>query len=113
MVQVECCERWGHRLYYSIMAGVYIIMLITTLVTLGTFGVQFSKTMSFHYTSTGRSAVCVLYGTEPEQNDAFNVRLTNNASCGFTLWGLVTIVLVLVVWIALHVVLALIGKPKA
>ena len=111
MAQVECCKRWGHRVYYVIMTGVYIVILLATLVSLGTFGVQFSATRRFHDRVASSSSVCVLYGLDREDN-AINVRLTNNASCGFVLWGLVTIVLVLVVWIGVHVVLALLGKPK-
>lgn len=108
----NCCKRWFCRLYYALMAVVYLIILAIQLITLGTFGVQFTRTNSFHGTHSDTSAVCVLYGKSMDPSSLFNVVLTNSASCGFTFWGIVTIVLVLLVWMALHVVLAIIGKPK-
>lgn len=104
---VECCKRWSARLYYVLLAVVYLVILIIELVTLGTFGVEFTRTNSLYTTDP----VCVLYGSATETNEV-NVLLNNNASCGFTFWGIVTVVLVLLVWTGLHIVMALCGKPK-
>lgn len=110
---MKCCKRWPHRLYYSIMAGIYGVVLIAQLVTLGTFGVQFSLIDRFHdkHVPDG-SRVCVLFGKKIDASSPLNVRLTNNPSCWFVLWAVVATVLVLLVWIGGHVIMAIIGKPK-
>lgn len=100
MAEGRCCKRAGQRFYYLVMTILYGIVLVIELVTLGTFGVQFSR-MRSHFSSD----VCVLYADN-------NLNPGNNASCGFTLWGLVTIIVVLLVWMVFHVIMALIGRPK-
>ena len=57
--------------------------------------------------------VCVLYGRESDGANGANVELpTSAAACGFVLWGVVTIILVLLMWIVVQVVMAGVGKPR-
>ena len=110
MAEFGCCKRAGQRVYYLIMAIMYGVTLVIELVTLGTFGVQFARTRSFWKDHvTGSSQVCVLYGGS---SDGMNPSLGNSASCGFTLWGLVSVIIVLVVWTIFHIIMAIMGRPK-
>jgi len=99
MGECGCCKRAGQRTYYTIFAVVYVITMVIELVSLGTFGVQFSRTRSLF-----EGDVCVLYG---EDNT-----VKKNASCGFTLWAMTTVVLVLLIWAVFHIIMALLGRPK-
>lgn len=112
MAEFECCKRPGQRIYYFVMVVIFTVILVIQLVTLGTFGVQFSRTRSFwSKNNLGPTAVCVLYG-DKGTDIMYNPILSNNASCGFTLWGLVTVIIVLIIWIVFHVIMGLIGRPK-
>ena len=109
----ECCARWRRRLYYVIISALVGLILFIQLVSLGTFGVQFSRTTSFwkEHVDESVSVVCVLYGTE--STGLANIALPTSASaCGFVLWGNVTIILLLLVWLVIQVVMAIIGRPK-
>ena len=55
--------------------------------------------------------VCVLYGREHSEN-SLNPDLRNNASCGFVLWGLVVVIVILILWIVAYVIMGLLGRPK-
>ena len=92
------------------MAGFFAITLFIEVIALGTFGVQFSRTRSFWVNHVnGDSKVCVLYGTISSN---INPMLTYNASCGFALWALISIVIVLLTWTIYYGVLAVMGRPK-
>lgn len=69
-------------------------MLILEVIALGTFGAQFNSTREFwkkYIVKAGTdSMVCVLYGRS--SIDGANPHLVNNASCGFSFWGIVTII---------------------
>ena len=108
----KCCKRWSTRLFYAILAAIYAILLLLTIITLRTFGRTFAEISSNYPGGNANSTVCVLYGKEEPVN---NIRpgLTNNASCGFVFWGVVTIILVMLVWMVLHIFMALLGRPKA
>ena len=107
------CARPRQRTYYSIMGAIFLIIIIIEVVTLGTFGVQFTRTMAFwrdHDMPGADSEVCVLYGRS--STDGINPILTNNVSCGFSFWGIVTILIVLLIWMILHAIMAALGKPR-
>ncbi len=104
------CTNPGVRVYYLIMAGLCALTILLEVVILGTFGLQFSKTRSFwgNYVN-GNSEVCVLYGTASPKGNPF---LSNNAACGFVLWAIISIIIVLIVWTVYFIILAAIGLPK-
>ncbi len=100
-------------MYYLIISVLLTLILLLQLVSLGTFGVQFSSTSSFwkEYVDSSAATVCVLYGTTP--GEGANIALpASAAACGFVLWAIITIILVLLMWIVVQVVMAIIGKPK-
>ena len=94
------------------MAVVYAVLLLIKVVTLGTFGRQFADTTRFwrDHVASSVNAVCVLYGSD--SIDSFNPSLGNNASCGFVFWGVVTMILVMVVWMVVYVMMAILGRPR-
>lgn len=109
----KCCARWQQRLYYSIISAILMLILFIQLVTLGTFGVQFSSTNSYwsQQVESG-GTVCVLYGDEPKDLEANIALPTSAGACGFVLWAIVTTILISIVWIVVQVFMAIIGKPK-
>lgn len=105
--------RWPRRLYYAVVAAVFLTTLIIELVTLGTFGVEYSSTNSFlRKYQLITTSVCPLYGETPSEPYRINVDLAHNASCGFSLWGIVTIILFLSIWMMIQIVMAIVGKPQ-
>ena len=108
-----CCKIFLDRVYYIAMAALYILTIIIQLVTLGTFTSQYSRTNSFYTDNLGSSlVVCTLYGEGMGVDDKFNVALSDNASCGFVFFGIMAVIIVLLILIAIHVIMAIVGKPK-
>lgn len=106
----KCCKRWQTRLFYALLASTYAFLLLLTIITLGTFGRTFAEVSNTRRPGgSANSTVCVLYGKHQSVNSP---GLTNNASCGFVFWGVVTIIVVMLVWMVLHIIMALIGRPK-
>ena len=104
---------WPRRLYYVVMAAVFLTTLIIELVTLGTFGIEYSSTNTFlRKYKLITTSVCPLYGEAPPEAYRVNVNLEHNASCGFSLWGIVTIILFMAIWMMIQIVMAIVGKPK-
>jgi len=92
------------------MAALLTLTLLTEVVAAGTFGIQFVRTRSFWEKSVNKdSKVCVLYGTP---SSGVNPALTNNASCGFVLWGIASTIIALVIWIIYYIIMAAVGCPK-
>ena len=104
---------WPRRLYYVVMAAVFLTTLIIELVTLGTFGIEYSSTNTFlRKYKLITTSVCPLYGEAPPEPYRVNVNLEHNASCGFSLWGIVTIILFMAIWMMIQIVMAIVGKPQ-
>ena len=109
------CQRFVERAYYIVLAVLFFLTMIMQLVTIGTFTVQHSRTNSFYRENLGTrnsSSVCVLYGEEMSVGDKFNVALDNDASCGFVIFGILIVVIVLLVFMVAYVFLGIAGKPR-
>ena len=108
------CACTKQRLYYTLMAAIFLIMIIIEAVALGTFGTQFNNTVNFwrqNIPGANSSTVCILYGRRSSMNGT-NPVLTNDGACGFSFWGMVTILIVLLCWMVFHIIMAAFGKPR-
>ena len=115
MVEFECCKTSLQRVYYFVIVAILTVILFLQIITLGIFGVQFSRTRSFwtEHVNPSATEVCVLYGRDDSRDSlSRNPMLSNNASCGFILWGLATSIFVALVWIASQVIMGLLGRPR-
>ena len=83
------------RCYYVFNTLLYLTLFLVSVVALGSFGVIHHRVSRF-YAGYKR---CILYGAfEGREDDHVIIRLTNIGSCGFVLWGLISVMIVMFVW---------------
>ena len=98
-----CKKNPAARCYYVFMFLVYLILFLVSVVALGSFGVIQHRVSRF-YAGNKQYNSCILYGAfkgydvDDDGNKRAIVRLTNIGSCGFVLWGLISVVIVMFVW---------------
>ena len=92
------------RCYYVFMFLVYLILFLVSVVSLGSFGVTEHQVRGF-YAGYKQYNSCILYGAfkgydvDDDGNRRVIVRLSNIGSCGFVLWGLISVMIVMFVWV--------------
>ena len=107
-------NRGPSRCYNFTLIVAYFVVLIIAVVALGSFGKkQADISQRFHefgYTDK----TCILFGTTISYDTANKVRYVDlhpAGLCGYVLWGLVSVAIVIFVWLVYSIVQTAIG-PK-
>ena len=105
----------GTKCYQSLMVVVFFVMFLISVVSLGSFGVMQHKVSKFwdipdlnvHYNT------CILFGSynRTDPDGTVHINLSTIGSCAFTLWGLMSVMLVMFIWLIYSFVLIFCG-PK-
>ena len=106
------------RCYFVMMTVVYFALVLMAVVALGSFGIKQAKITRRQLDLGGDpSKTCILFakflGTrdEPDGTKVYMIELKSPGLCGYVLWGLISIIIVAVVWLVYSIVLAVIA-PK-
>ena len=105
------------RIYFVMMAVVYLALILMAVVALGSFGIKQSQiTRRQINLGLDRSQTCILFadflGTETKDGQEVHIKkLKPPGVCAYVLWGLISVTIVAVVWFIYSIVLAIIG-PK-
>ena len=96
------------RFYFSVIAVLFLILLIISVVSLGSFGVQQNRLSNFLAHS------CILYalpgGVDPDNPERKRILLKPAAGvCIFVLWGLASIGIVSLLLLIYSIILAIVG----
>lgn len=91
------------RVHYSILAVLYLVVLVLAGVALGSFGVSETNVHKFvkdNYPPEHQANNCILYAKYlgGETEGLRQVALFNPGPCGFVLWGQVSVFIVVLVW---------------
>ena len=90
------------RIYYFILLLVCIVLLLDSVISLGSFGVIQARVNNFR---TEVNNTCILYGTYAgEFEDYVAIDLSHIGSCAFVLWGQVTMVIIALGWMVFYVI---------
>ena len=114
-VPTQTRNRVPSRCYNVAMIVVYVVLLIMTVVALGSFGKKQADIIQHEYERVGyyTDNTCILFA-EVKTSDTDNkphLYLHSAGLCGYVLWGLVSVTIVIFIWIVYSIVLAAIG-PK-
>ena len=98
--QVPLKKNPAARCYYVFMFLVYLTLFLVSVVSLGSFGVTEHKVSRF-FAAYKHTNTCILFGIYKGRNldGDILIRLTNVSSCGFVLWGLISVMIVMFVWV--------------
>ena len=97
-------NRGPSRCYNFTMIVVYFVVLIMAVVALGSFGKKQAELNQLAHTYGVSGKICILFATE-------NLDLHSAGVCGYVLWGLVSVAIVVFVWLVYSIVQVAIG-PK-
>ena len=87
------------RCYNATMIVVYFVLLIITVVALGTYGVKEGEFIKFvHRQNNATDLSCVLYSTYAGQDKDGN-EPHSSGLCGYVFWGLTSVTIVVFVWL--------------
>ena len=106
-------NRGPSRCYNVAMVVVYFILLILAVVALGTFGKKQAEITQRRHQRNDYEHTCILFTTTLGYNDdgVWQVKLHSAALCGYVLWGLASVAIVVFVWLIYSIAQAIIG-PK-
>ena len=96
------------------MIVAYFAVLIIAVVALGSFGKKQADISQRFHALGSTDNTCILFGTTTRYDSVNKVRyvkLHSAGLCGYVLWGLVSIAIVVFVWLVYSIVLTAIG-PK-
>ena len=99
------------------MSVVYLALLLMAVVALGSFGIKQAEiTRRQHDLGIDRSETCIFFAKykgsyEKDGKTVNRIELRSPGLCGYVLWGLISITIVVVVWLVYSIVLAVFG-PK-
>ena len=94
------------RLYHGLLTVVFLVLFLDSIISLGTFGTVQAKLESLRRRSLVPFGQCILFGSRTEEDF---IKLSQLGSCGFVLWGQVSIAIVAFVWIVVSIVMAVIA----
>jgi hypothetical protein len=94
---------------------IFFILLLISVISLGSFGVVQKKVHDFS-NELPPDSKCILFGRFFEKKkvndkDRVVVKLPSLGPCGFALWGLVSIFIVAFVWFVYSIVMIAFGPP--
>ena len=95
------------RFYFFVVAIVFLVLLVISAVSLGTFGMQQNQLSTFHPNT------CVLFSTSAGEDEHGKLIKPNSAGliCIFILWGLASIGILSLLLLIYSIILAIAG-PK-
>ena len=94
------------RFYFFVVAIVFLVLLVISAVSLGTFGMQQNQLSTFH------PDTCVLFSTSAGEDEHGKLIKLNSAGlCIFILWGLASIGILSLLLLIYSIILAIAG-PK-
>ena len=105
-------DRGPSRCYNVMMIVVYFAMLIMAVVALGTFGVTEAR-INHRTRVLGNSSArsCILFSdfAYTDTEGVVHIYLNSSGLCGYVLWGLISVTIVVFIWLIYSIVQAVIG----
>ena len=108
-------KRRSARCYNVTMIVVYLALLIIASVGLGGFGLKQSQIVSALPSYQYETCILFTRTTSTDVVDGKSVRYVEFHSpgvCGYVLWGLISVTIVMFVWFIYSIVQAVLGRPK-
>ena len=102
--EVRSRSKWV-KVYFFVFAVIFFVLLLDSVVSLGSFGVLQRKVHDHTY------GQCILFGHNAGKKDDVQYRLSPIGACAFALWAQVSIVLIAFIWFVYSVVMIAFGPP--
>ena len=99
------------RLFHCIMAVVYFVVLLTAVISLGTFATKQNDIASITFPGLPRCVLFASYEGHIDPDGLPQIRLGQDAICLFSIWGEAALACVSLGMFIFAVVLAFIGTP--
>ena len=95
------------RFHFSVCSIFFLVLLLVTVISLGTFGVMQRRITNFE----PNKSQCILFASKAGMKDEHTVLLHLSVGvCGFTLWGQVSLVIVAFVWLVYSITQAVLSS---